>query len=69
MYRTHIGPCTFVAQDSHHTGHHWIHRFQREERHRLLEEDRVARTTVLGVLASAMLLGLIVLTVTLIAFT
>lgn len=69
MYRTHIGPCTFVAQDSHHSGRHWIGRFQRDQRHRLLEEDRVARTTVLGVLASVMLLGLTLLTITLIAYT
>jgi hypothetical protein len=67
MYRTHLGPCTFVAQDSHRAGRHWVSHFQRDERHRLLEEDRSARTTVLAVLASVMLLGLVLLTVTLIA--
>lgn len=64
----HLGPRTFVSQDSHAHGAEWVHKFTREERHRLVEEDRSARTHVAIVLGTAMTFGLVLLIVALVLF-
>lgn len=69
MFRmSHLGPHTFVSEDSHHQAPEWIRQFNREERHRLIDEDRWARNSVLFVLASAMLGGMCILVATLLWF-
>lgn len=69
MFRmSHLGPHTYVSEDSHHHGPEWIHRFPRDERHQMIDEDRKARNTVLFILSLAMLSGMSVLLATLIWF-
>ena len=47
MFRmSHLGPHTFVAQDHHHREHEWLSHFSRDERHRLVQEDYDARTSL-----------------------
>ena len=69
MFRmSHLGPHTYATGAPHRTGRFWT-RIRREERHRLIEEDRTARNRVLGILASVMLFGLSLLVFTLVAFS
>ena len=63
-----LGPHTFVSQDSHAHGAEWVHSFDRAERHRLVEEDRSARTHVAIVLGTAMTFGLVLLIIALVMF-
>jgi hypothetical protein len=65
---TRLGPHTFVSQDSHAHGDQWLHNFTRDERHRLVEEDRSARMHVAVVLGCTMGFGLLLLLVALVKY-
>lgn len=67
MRQNHIGP-HHSPRGPHHGPYEWIHSFDRAERHRLVGEDRQARTVLL-ILAGVVLTGLAALVVTLVAFT
>ena len=69
FHMSHLGPHTFVTEDGHHSGRSWLRHFKRDERHRLVEEDREARRNIIGILASAMMFGLALLAFTVIAFS
>jgi hypothetical protein len=64
---SHLGPHTFVSQDHHHRGHEWLSHFNRDERHRLVQEDFDARNHVAAVLFTCMGAGLLLMVSTLIA--
>jgi hypothetical protein len=66
--KTYLGPHPISRGVPHQGQYEWIHRFKREERHRLVDEDRSARNSVLLVLATAMLGGMGVLITTLVWF-
>ena len=63
MFRmSHLGPHAFVAEDMHQRHPHWIHDFTRDERHRMVEEDRSARWQIAGILVGVALLNVAMLT-------
>lgn len=66
-HKTFLGPHP-VSRGEHHGTYQWIHRFTRDERHHMVEEDRSARNSVFLVLAMAMISGMSVLVVTLVWF-
>ncbi len=55
---SHLGPHTFVSEDHHQRGPEWLNHFDRDERHRLVDEDRNARIQVLTVLVACMVSGM-----------
>jgi len=57
-----------IVRSAHRGTYEWTHHFDRVERHRLVNDDRSARNTVLLVLAGAMFSGLAMLIVTLIGY-
>jgi hypothetical protein len=63
-----FGPDTHIVRGPHRGAYEWTHHFNRAERHRLVQEDRNARHTVFLVLGGAILAGLAILLVTLIAY-
>jgi hypothetical protein len=72
MFRmSHLGPHTFVAQDSHRTPTHrrWTHDFDRTERHRLVEDDRRARWHIAGILVAAAIFNVAMLSFVVIRFS
>jgi hypothetical protein len=65
--KTFLGPHP-VSRGEHHGIYQWIHRFTREQRHHMIDDDRSARNSVLLVFATAMLGGMGVLITTLVWF-
>ena len=65
---SYVGPNLHVVRGIKRGVHEWTHHFNRVERHRLVNDDRNARNTVLLVLAGAMFGGLTLLIVTLIGY-
>jgi hypothetical protein len=66
--RSQFGPESHIVRGPHRGAYEWTHHFDRAERHRLVQEDRAARNTVLLVLAGAIVSGLAILLVTLIGY-
>jgi hypothetical protein len=66
--RSQFGPESYIIRGPHRGAYEWTHHFSRAERHRLVQEDREARHTVLLVLGGALAGGLAILLVTLIGY-
>jgi hypothetical protein len=65
---SYVGANLHIVRGEHRSTRQWTNHFHRDERHRLVKDDRAARNTVLLVLGGAMAAGLAMLIVTLVGY-
>ena len=67
MHHRSLGTHTFMSPQPHLRHHHWLTGFKPGQRRQFINEDRQARTHVLGILVGAISFGMAMLIATLIA--